>query len=170
VIGLDVSIEKVGSVTFVGGGVGGRVGVGVALGVGVGLGVGGRVGVAVGPGVGVGPVMVMLPFVWLGENEAKSVSMNWKSFGKADQVTAVLCPGELLTRTHRVLKRTPAPVSGVTPSLTKAEIRKVLNVPGPVLRTFEPTVQGTVVVKPAGWAELPEGLGIAMAESKRTSA
>ena len=98
------------------------------------------------------------------------MSMNSKSFGKGDQVSVVL-PGVLLTLTHLVLKRTPDPFSGVTPSFEKADMRKVLNVPGPVFRTFEPTVHPlTVTVIPAGWAELPDGVGAATAESKRMSA
>ena len=96
--------------------------------------------------------------------------MNSKSFGFALQTSVVLCPTVLLTRTQRMLKRTPDPLSGLTPSFEKADTRKVFNVPGPVFRTFEPTVHPLVVtVRPAGWAELPNGLGIAMAESKTMS-
>ena len=98
---------------------GGDVGAGDGLGVGVGVGEG--LGV---PGVGAGPIVIR-PLFCCGEIEFKSLSMNSKSFGNGCQLNGVLCPSVLLTRTQRVLKRTPDPLSGVTPSLTKADTRKV---------------------------------------------
>jgi len=56
----------------------------------------------------------------------------------------------------------------VEPSPTKADTRRVLNVPGPVLITFELTVQGTAVVSPAAWHACEVGKLIT-AESKRKS-
>ena len=113
-------------------------------------------------------MIVMLPLFCNGENAFRSVSINSKSFGNGDHVSVVLWPGVALTLTHLVFNRTPEPLSGVTPSFTKAERRKVFNVPGPVFRTFEPTVH-PLPVRPAPWAELPNGLGTAMAESKTMS-
>ena len=147
-IGRDVSMLNVGNATLIGGGgtgVGVALGVGVGEGVRVGDGVGTGLGVPVGPGVGVGPVIVMRPLFWTGENAFRSVSINSKSFGKGDQLSGVFCPAVVLTLTKRVLKRTPDPLSGVTPSFEKADTRNVFNVPGPVFRTFEPTVHPLVV-------------------------
>jgi hypothetical protein len=56
----------------------------------------------------------------------------------------------------------------VEPSPTKADTRRVLIVPGPVLRTFELMVQGTAVVSPAGTHACEVGKLIT-AESKRKS-
>jgi hypothetical protein len=149
-VGGAVGVAVAGGVgVAVAGGVGVAVG-GTAVAVGVG-GTGVAVGVAPGGvavGVGVGPVMVIIPLFCNGECEFRSVSMNSKSFGNGCQTNSVNCPGVLLTLTHLVLKRTPAPLSGVTPSFTKADTRKVLNVPGPVFSTFEPTVH-PVAVSPA---------------------
>ena len=166
---------KIGALTLSdpGAGVGvGPGGVGVAVGgggvgltVGVGDGVGGNVGVGVGPPV----VIVIKPLFCCGEGEFKSVSMNSKSFpGRTLQVSAVDAPGELLTRFQWITKRFPAPLSGVTPSLTNAATRRVFNVPGPVLRTFEPTVH-PLAVRPDGATDAAAGLGTAMAESNTRS-
>ena len=150
-IGTEVSIVNVGAVTFSGGSgvavAGAGDGVAVGGGVGAGEAVGAGVGVA-GAGVAVGPVIVMLPLVCDGDKAFRSVSMNSKSFGFAFQTSVVLAPPVQLTLRQRVLKRTPDPLSGVTPSLTKADMRKVLSVPGPVLRVFDPTVQ-PLAVSPA---------------------
>ena len=74
-------------------------------------------------------------------------------------------PGMLLTRFQWTKKRVPAPLSGVTPSLEKAETRKVLMVPGPVFRTLLPTVH-PIAVSPAAAAGAVPGVGAAIAESK----
>ena len=59
------------------------------------------------------------------------MSINSKSFGNAAQISGDWSPGVLLTRSIRMLNRIPEPLSGVTPSLEKAETRKVRNDPGP---------------------------------------
>lgn len=166
------------TVSAVGVGVGGAVGLGVGVAVGVGLGVGVPgvgvglgvpgvgvglgvpgvgvgvpavgVGVSVGVGVGVGvaPVMVMRPLVWEGENESKLVSMKIKSSGEGCQVSEVVAPGVVLTLTILKLYNTPAPDSGVTPSFTKADTRRVLTPVGGFGRMFPATVQ-PLPVRPA---------------------
>ena len=73
--------------------------------------------------------------------------MKIKLFGGCFQTRGLMSPGVLLTRSIRRLNNVPIPFSGVMSS-EKAEIRKVLIVPGPVLRMFEETFQ-LVPVRPA---------------------
>ena len=75
--------------------------------------------------------------------------MKMKSSGEGRQVRVVITPGVLLTRSMRRLNSVPEPVSGVTPSFTKAETRRILIGPGPG-KTFPATVQ-LLAVSPAGW-------------------
>src|SRR4051812_3215512 len=95
--------------------------------------------------------------------------MNSKSFGKARQAREVFWPGVALTLFHFMLKTAPAPINGVTPSLENAETRRVLNVPGPVLRTLPETVQ-LLEVNPTALTGAVRGVGAATAESKSISA
>ena len=74
-------------------------------------------------------------------------SMKKKLSGAGFQVKGLMSPGVLLTRSIRRLKSVPIPFSGVKSS-EKAEMRRVLVVPGPVLRMFEETFQ-LVAVSPA---------------------
>ena len=182
-VGLGLAVgDAVGAGDAVGGGVvgdgdGDAVGAGVAVGGGVvgdgdGVAVAGGVAVAVGVGVIV-PMMVIKPSFCNGTCGSKFVSTNWNGFsvGGMPHLNIVEAPGVLLTRTHLVLNRTPAPLSGVIASFEKAEMRKVLNVPGPVFSTFDPTVNpGPAAVSPAGRAEEANGVGMAIAESKMISA
>src|SRR5437773_7102102 len=92
--------------------------------------------------------MVMLPGgVLPGEWGSRLESMKKKSFGGAAQVSAVLAPPVLLTLVMFRLNRVPEPESGVK-SFEKAEMRRVLIVPGPVLRTLPETFQ-LLAVSPA---------------------
>src|SRR5213595_2529860 len=96
----------------------------------------------------IGARIVMLPAgvlqgVWL----SKLVSIKIKLFGGAAQVSAVLAPGVVLTLVMFRLNRVPEPASGVK-SFEKADMRSVLIVPGPELRTLPETFQ-FVAVRPA---------------------
>src|SRR5205809_1276030 len=91
---------------------------------------------------------VMLPAgvlqgVWL----SKLVSIKIKLFGGAAQVSAVLAPGVVLTLVMFRLNRVPEPASGVK-SFEKADMRSVLVVPGPLLRTLPVTFQLLAVSPP----------------------
>src|SRR5204863_905437 len=85
----------------------------------------------------------VLPGVWGSRLE----SIKIKSFGGAAQVRAVFAPGVLLTLVMFRLNRVPEPESGVK-SFEKAEMRSVLVVPGPLLRTLPETFQ-LLAVSPA---------------------
>src|SRR5437773_5921189 len=85
----------------------------------------------------------VLPGAWI----SRLLSMKIKLFGGAAQVKAVFAPGVLLTRVMFRLKRVPEPDSGVK-SFEKADMRSVLIVPGPVLRTLPETFQ-LLAVSPA---------------------
>ena len=93
--------------------------------------------------------------------------MNSKSAGSGRQVKGLLAPGKPLTLSILRLKSVPDPTSGVIPSFVRADIRNVLIVPGPVLRTFEPIVR-PVEVTPAG--STGGEAKFTTAESKVTSA
>src|SRR5438309_1811011 len=84
------------------------------------------------------------------------------------QVKEVIAPCVLLTLSILMLNSVPDPFSPVAPSLTMADMRAVLNVPGPVLRMAPETVQaGDPPVSPAAAT-----YGVAKpttAESKRKS-
>ena len=73
--------------------------------------------------------------------------MKKKLSGGCFQIRGVISPGVLLTRSILRLKSVPIPLSGVKSS-ENAEIRRVLIVPGPVLRTLDETFQ-FVEVSPA---------------------
>src|SRR6266853_5936646 len=74
-------------------------------------------------------------------------SIKIKLFGGAAQVSAVFAPGVLLTLVMFRMNRVPEPDSGVK-SFEKADMRSVLVVPGPELRTFPETFQ-LLAVSPA---------------------
>ena len=76
-------------------------------------------------------------------------SMKIKLFGVWAQTNGLVAPWVLPTRSIRRLNSVPIPFSGVKSS-EKAEMRKVLIVPGPVLRMFAETFQ-LVPVSPAPW-------------------
>ena len=73
--------------------------------------------------------------------------MKVKLSGSAAQVSGVLAPGALVTLSILRLNSVPDPSIGVELS-EKANIRRVLSVPGPVFRMLEETVQ-PVAVSPA---------------------
>ena len=73
--------------------------------------------------------------------------MKIKLFGVGCQTNGLISPGVLLTLSILRLNSVPEPFSGVKSS-EKAEMRRVLIVPGPVLRMFEETFQ-LVAVSPA---------------------
>ena len=66
--------------------------------------------------------------------------MKIKLFGAGRQINAVVLPGELLTLSIFRSNRVPDPFSGVKSS-EKADMRRVLMLPGPVLRIFDETFQ-----------------------------
>ena len=70
--------------------------------------------------------------------------MKIKSSGAGFQTSGLVLPGVLLTLSILRLKSVPMPFSGVK-SFEKAEMRRVLVVPGPLLRTFPETFQLTPV-------------------------
>jgi hypothetical protein len=70
--------------------------------------------------------------------------MKIKLSGSAAQTNGLISPGVLLTLSILRLNSVPDPFSGVK-SFEKADIRRVLIVPGPVLRMFEETFQLTLV-------------------------
>jgi hypothetical protein len=167
VVGTDVSKFAVGRVILIGIGVGvgvdvgcgvavgARVGVGVAVGVGVGVcvGVGGgglAVGVALGVCVGVGPttIIVIAPLFWLGTVVLSWSSINSKSSGDGFQFSGLIGPGVLLTRRMIRLNSVPDPLSGMKSS-EKADIRRILTEPGPLLIMLPETFQ-LLAVTPAG--------------------
>ena len=67
-------------------------------------------------------------------------SMKIKLFGGWAQANGLVAPCVLPTRSILRLNNVPIPFSGVKSS-EKADMRKVLIVPGPVLRIFEETFQ-----------------------------
>ena len=77
----------------------------------------------------------------------RSASIKNKLSGGAAQISGVLAPGVLLTLIMFRLNSVPEPESGVKSS-EKAEMRRVLIVPGPVLRILEETFQ-LLAVSPA---------------------
>jgi hypothetical protein len=79
----------------------------------------------------------VLPGAWMSR---VLPSMKIKLFGGAAQISGVLAPAVLLTRVMFRVKRVPEPERGVK-SFEKADMRNVLMVPGPVLRTFPETFQ-----------------------------
>jgi hypothetical protein len=123
----------IGSETVIGPGeaVGVAVAVAVAVEVAVGVGLAVAVAVAVGVGEGVGgtPVMVMRPLTRLGSCSSRLSSMKIKLSGAGFQTNGLIAPGVLLTRSILRLNNVPIPFNGVKSS-EKAEIRKVLIVPG----------------------------------------
>jgi len=181
-MGTEVSKVSIGRDTAIGPGVAVGVGVSVAVAVGVdaavavavgvpaavavAVGVPAAVAVAVGVGEGVaaGPVMVMRPCGELaGSNEFRSASMKKNWSGATFQTNGLVSPGLLLTLSILRLKSVPDPLSGVKSS-EKADMRRVLSVPGPVLRTLEETFQLLPVRVP-----VPDTCGVAKpttAESK----
>ena len=74
-------------------------------------------------------------------------SIKIKLSGAGLQTSGLVSPGVLLTLSNLTLQSVPIPFSGVKSS-EKADIRRVLVVPGPVLRMFEETFQ-LVPVSPA---------------------
>ena len=96
----------------------------------------------------VGVVTVMLPAgALLGATKLRLVSMKVKLLGEFAQINGVLA-FVLLTRVRFKLKSVPAPESGVSPSLEKAETRRVRIGPTPG-RTLPATVQLVAVNPPA---------------------
>ena len=95
------------------------------------------------------PVMVMLPGGVLPGAWVSRVlpSIKIKLFGGGAQVSVVLAPGVLLTLVMFRVNRVPEPESGVK-SFEKADMRSVLMVPGPLLRTLPVTFQ-LLAVSPA---------------------
>ena len=89
--------------------------------------------------------------------------MKMKLSGTGLQTNELMSPGLLLTRSIRRFSSVPDPLSGVTPSFTKAEMRRVLLVPGPVLRMLAATVH-PVPVRPVALTNGDEKL--TTAESK----
>ena len=73
--------------------------------------------------------------------------MKMKLSGAGFQTSALVSPGVLLTLSILSSNRVPDPESGVK-SFEKADMRRVLIVPGPVLRMFEETFQ-LLAVSPA---------------------
>ena len=71
-----------------------------------------------------------------------------KVIGAGCQTNGLVAPGVLLTLSILRLKSVPDPFSGVKSS-EKADMRRVLSVPGPVLRMFEETFQLPPPVSPA---------------------
>jgi hypothetical protein len=74
-------------------------------------------------------------------------SLKIKLFGGGRQTKGLVSPGVLLTRSILKLNNVPAPFSGVSSS-EWAAMRRVLSVPGPVLKMIELMVQ-LVEVSPA---------------------
>ena len=71
-------------------------------------------------------------------------SMKIKSSGAGFQTSVLVSPGVLLTLSILTLNSVPDPFSGVK-SFEKADMRRVLVVPGPLLSTFPDTFQLTAV-------------------------
>src|SRR6266513_3808196 len=92
--------------------------------------------------------------------------MKIKLFGGAAQTRELISPGVLLTLSILRLNSVPVPFSGVKSS-EKADMRRVLSVPGPVLRMLEETFQ-LVAVSPA--ASTSGVAKLTTAESKVKSA
>jgi hypothetical protein len=159
-MGTEVSNVAVGRVTVIGCGVGvGDDGVGVGVGDGVGVGVAIGVGVAVGPV----PVIVIRPLgVEAGSCALLSVSPKIKLSGAGFQTNGLIAPGVLLTLTILRLNNVPDPFNGVL-SDEKAEMRRVLIVPGPLLIMFPATVQLLAVSPAAATGGLAK---LTIAESK----
>ena len=160
-MGTELSNVAVGRVTVTGGGVGvGDDGGGVGVGDGVGVGV----GVAIGVGVGVPvPVIVIRPLgVEAGSCVVRSVSMKIKLSGAGFQTNGLIAPGVLLTLTILRLNNVPDPFNGVL-SCEKADMRRVLIVPGPLLVMFPATIQLLAVSPAAATGGLAK---LTIAESK----
>src|ERR1700682_6336826 len=94
--------------------------------------------------------------------------MKIKLSGSGFQTNGLIAPCVLLTLSILRLNSVPIPFSGVK-SFEKAEMRSVLIVPGPVLRTLPDTFQLTAV-SPAGCVGPGEEVrNVQTAESKRKS-
>jgi hypothetical protein len=93
--------------------------------------------------------MVIRPLgVEAGACDSRSVSMKIKLLGSGFQTNGLIAPGVLLTLTILRLNNVPDPFSGVM-SFEKAEMRRVLIVPGPVLRMAAATFELLAAVSPA---------------------
>jgi hypothetical protein len=97
----------------------------------------------------------------------RSASIKRKLSGDGRQLRAVFAPAVLLTLSILKLKSVPDPFSGVTPSFTKADMRRVFVVPGPLFRILPATVQ-PLAVRPAAATNGEEK--VATEESKAKSA
>ena len=94
--------------------------------------------------------------------------MKIKLFGSGFQTSVLVSPGVLLTLSILTLKSVPVPFSGVK-SFEKADMRRVLVVPGPLLITLLETFQLTAV-SPAACVGPGEVVRkVHTAESKRKS-
>ena len=95
-------------------------------------------------------------------------SIKIKLSGAGFQTRVLVSPGVLLTLSILTLNRVPIPFRGVK-SFEKADMRSVLVVPGPLLRTFPDTFQLTPV-SPAPCVGPGEAVRkVNTAESKRKS-
>jgi hypothetical protein len=91
--------------------------------------------------------------------------MKRKLSGGAAQTNALMSPGVLLTLSILISYSVPDPFSGVMPSFTKPKTRRVLSVPGPLLRMFPATVQ-PLAVSPAPCTGGDEKLTTAESKTK----
>ena len=91
--------------------------------------------------------------------------MKMKLFGLGLQSNELVSPGLLLMRSIRKFSNVPDPLSGVTPSLTKAEMRRVLIIPGPLLIMLAATVHPELV-RPAALTNGDEKLTTAESKGK----
>ena len=94
--------------------------------------------------------------------------MKIKLFGAGFQTSVLKSPGVLLTRSILRLNSSPDPFSGVK-SFEKADMRRVLVVPGPLLRTLLDTFQLTPVSPNACVGPGETVRKVTTAESKRKS-
>jgi hypothetical protein len=94
--------------------------------------------------------------------------MKMKLSGAGFQASVLVAPGVLLTLRNLRLNSVPIPFSGVK-SFEKAEMRRVLVVPGPLLRTFPDTFQLTPVSPDACVGPGEEVRKVTTAESKAKS-
>ena len=84
--------------------------------------------------------------------------------GAGFQTNGLIAPGVLLTLSILTLNSVPDPFSGG--KFEEAEMRRVLVVPGPVLKTFPDKLQSTAV-RPAAWVGPGETVRkVTTAESK----
>jgi hypothetical protein len=94
--------------------------------------------------------------------------MKIKLSGAGFQVSVLVAPGVLLTLSILTLNSVPIPFSAVK-SFEKADMRSVLVVPGPLLRTLPETFQLTAVSPDACVGPGEEVRKVRTAESKRKS-